>query len=119
MLTSRDRHTDKLMRSFMSIDQYGEPIQFALNGHTRFPSVCGVILTLIASSILLGYGINKTIALVNYTDSNYMRKIEEEAIDPSEKFGWDQTKLNAVIFLEKNGARLNIDSIREYITVKA
>ena len=77
------------MKRFMSIDQYGEPIQFALNGHTRFPSICGAILTLLASVIVLSYGINKSIAMINFTDSNYMRKIEEEAVDAKEKFGWD------------------------------
>ena len=57
--------------------------------------------------------------MVNYTDSNYMRKIEDEAIDASEKFGWDQTKLNVVMFLEKYGEKLNIETIKEYINVKA
>ena len=41
-----------------------------------------------------------------------MRKIEDEAVDASEKFSWDQTKLNVVIFLEKYGEKLNIESIK-------
>ena len=78
-----------LRKSFMSIDQFGQPISFALDGHTRFPSVCGVILTLITSIIVISYGITKSIAMINYTDSNYMRKTEDEVVDTMEKFGWD------------------------------
>ena len=57
--------------------------------------------------------------MIHFTDSNYMRKTEDEAIDSNEKFGWNQTKLNLMFYAEKNGQRFIIDSFQEYITLKA
>ena len=120
MFTSRNHLTSRLLKRFVSIDQYGEPIQFSLNGYTRFPSVCGAILTLIASIIVLSYGVNKSIALINFTDSNYMSKIEDDAVDKTEKFDWNQTRLNVMVYAtQKNGKKINIMSVKEYITFHA
>ena len=47
-----------------------------------------------------------------------MSTIEPHAIDPTEKFSFDQTKLNMMVYLRRGDAEVSIDDITDYLTVK-
>ena len=119
MVKKRQSFGSKLKESVMSIDRYGQGVNLTINGHENYPSVLGVIFTLIAAMIVMSYGINKTVALMHYHETNFMNTVQNEAVDPTDKFGWDQTHLNLILFLRRGKEYVNLNSLEGYITVKA
>ena len=104
----------------MQVDRYAEGVSFQVEGKDSYPSICGLIISLVIFVAVMVYAQDKFIKLVHYEET-YHQSFTELS-DINERLTYEQIELNLFFqFFTEDGedAFTIIDNIDQYLKVEA
>ena len=80
--------TQRLQSTLLKLDQFGEPVEFTVDGEGSRKSFLGLLLSLVIFATVIPYSVDKYKTLINYGDTTVL-----DDFDPSGKKPTDVTKI--------------------------
>ena len=68
-------------RQLMQIDLFGDKPAFHIDGESSYPSISGVVFSLIIYCTMIAYCFKKLTVMLSYEDTNYKTVVEESLND--------------------------------------
>ena len=79
--------------SFVSLDQFGEPIQFNVNRKPKVRTMFGTVVSIFLFALLIDYSYFKFNVLREREDTKYSMNTELNGLDINKQFTYEKTNL--------------------------
>ena len=86
-----------IRNAIFTLDIFGEPIGFSIDGKSSYKSVQGLVLSVGILATVLTFGVNKFLKCLDYQETLHQQSVSHDYFDASEEYKFE--KFNAAFIL--------------------
>ena len=105
--------------SFVSLDQFGEPIQFNVNRKPKVRTFFGTIVSIFLFALLIDYSYFKFNVLREREDTKYSMNTELNGLDINKQFTYEKTNLFFAVGVYPKSFGFFRGDIEDYLDIVA
>ena len=115
--------SSKLSSYIKKADVYGEQVGFQIGGESSFNTMCGAIITLMVTILVIYYSSIKFLIVINKGNTSHIQFSNIDALDHSKIYNYSNTKFNnAIFFVPRDWNNISFENapeIDKFVTVRA
>ena len=109
-----------LFNKITQYDMFGESATFTIEDQATYNGVCGTIISLLITIIVMAYGAHRAIVVYEHGDTAFQTNTERDNLNKTKVFSFAETQFNIAVGISASDSYLiNAEDYKRYFSFTA